>query len=66
MVASPGALSNPESSHFARDWAHLPDDFSEALDEVISPEDCQALFETLAEWNRYLEDEVPGFSELGL
>ncbi|WP_316364695.1 hypothetical protein [Candidatus Thiodiazotropha sp. CDECU1] len=62
MVPGEGPKSNCNSNLFAQ-WEVNSKDITEALDGVLTPEDCEEVFDTLAEWNEYLEQHVPYFRE---
>lgn len=64
MVGQAGSFSNQSKVNLADEWPIPEEVFSEQIHEVISPEECGELFETLAEWNRYLQEDVPGFGGL--
>ena len=58
MVPGSGSVSNPDSEVLAQ-WKENSKDLLATL-EGTSPSDvCDELFETLEEWNTYLERDVP-------
>ncbi|MES9930515.1 MAG: hypothetical protein ABW158_20600 [Candidatus Thiodiazotropha sp. 6PDIVS] len=56
-----GPKSNFNSNLFTQ-WEANSKGFPEELDSVITLEACEGVFDTLAEWNSYLEQHVPYFS----
>ena len=55
MVPGEGCKSNSKGALLA-EW--------EANNKGVGAEDWEAVFETLAEWNEYLENHVPYFREV--
>ncbi|MCG8317108.1 MAG: hypothetical protein MI976_28140 [Pseudomonadales bacterium] len=68
MVPGKGALSNPnEASNSLTDlfaaWEQYPESNPGEGAEYQSERQVQEFFETLAEWNEYLENHVPFIKE---
>ena len=61
IVTSSGKPSNPESLLFA-EWNRSNKGGSIDL-EIVHHPDIDKLFDTLADWNNYLENHVPYFQE---
>ncbi len=62
MVPGAGTASNSQSGLIA-EWNKNNKDVSPELETVLPPETSQQLFETLAEWNEFLNCHTPYFSE---
>ncbi len=62
MVPSPGATSNSEIQHLAERNQNNRASPS-ILVSNFTTETCQELFDTLAQWNTFLEDHVPYFQK---
>ena len=62
MVPGTGATSNNENDLVA-EWESNNKDIKTELQTSLNPEACEELFDTLAEWNEYLENHVPYFQE---
>jgi hypothetical protein len=62
MVPGSGTGSNHKSP-LLTEWNRNSKDYSEALDSLPEGLELDQLFTTLAEWNDYLENHVPYFSE---
>ncbi|VAW36218.1 hypothetical protein MNBD_CHLOROFLEXI01-3692 [hydrothermal vent metagenome] len=62
MVPATGAISNSEINLIAeregKDTGFIPEHKT-----PLNSKTCEELFNTLAEWNSYLEDHIPYFSE---
>ncbi|MBL1259812.1 MAG: hypothetical protein COB33_004670 [Thiotrichaceae bacterium] len=65
MVPGERSISNPEIDLIAK-WGSNNKDFSSKLEHKtpLNSDTCEELFNTLAEWNSYLEDHIPYFSEI--
>jgi len=61
MVPRSGLTSNSASQLLA-EWNEVQKGKLEASELVFNPE-IEQLFDTLAEWNDYLENYVPGFQK---
>ena len=61
MVPQRGATSNSETPSLAEQRKHLEELLRPAESEYN--EDVEQLFNTLAEWNDYLENHVPAFQK---
>lgn len=62
MVPGRGPKSNSDSTLFTQ-WKANSKDLPTGLESVLTTETCEEFFDTLAEWNSYLERHVPYFSE---
>ena len=62
MVPDKGTSSNQQSP-FLKEWNKNSNGLPEGLDNLLDDADIEQLFSTLAEWNTYLENHVPYFSE---
>ena len=62
LVPGSGPESNRNTSLLA-EWEGSHKDKSGALDSLTDLSDMEQLFDTLAEWNDYLENHVPYFSK---
>ena len=65
MVPDAGTLSNFSDSVIAEDGEGNSEDV-EQQEQRLTPEFYKALFDTLADWNEYLESHLPNFKELSL
>ena len=63
MVDRAGTPSKQESGDLAAEWGKNNKGIASGLETVLTPQTCDELFNTLAEWNRYLEAHVPYFQE---
>lgn len=62
MVPRSGSSSNQQSP-LIKEWDKNSKGFPDGLDNLLYEADIEQLFDTLAEWNTYLENHVPYFSE---
>lgn len=62
MVPDKGTSSNQQSP-FSKEWSKSSKALHEELAILPDSVDIEQLFDTLAEWNIYLENHVPYFSE---
>ena len=60
MVGDTGTLSNSTGT-LKCNWNKNSDELSAVLQNRLTPELTAQLFEELAEWNEYLENNVPFF-----
>ena len=62
MVPCSGPSSNPQSP-LLKEWNRNSKNLPNELDALCHSADIDKLFDTLAEWNTYLENHVKGFKE---
>jgi len=60
LVGGSGIISNQKHENLPENSRNNKVSASE-LNSAFSAETCRELFETLAQWNTYLEDHVPYF-----
>ncbi|SEN51034.1 hypothetical protein SAMN05216325_12149 [Nitrosomonas marina] len=60
MVAGSGIISNQKKENLPENSRNHKESET-ALSTAFSAETCGELFDTLAQWNTYLEDHVPYF-----
>jgi len=62
MVPGTGITSNRQSPLLS-EWHKNSNGMPKAFDTLPDGTDIEQLFDTLAEWNRFLENHVPYFQE---
>lgn len=62
MVPGAGTTSNSQSGLIA-EWNRNNKGVSKELEAALPPETSQQLFETLAQWNEFLNNHAPYFSD---